>query len=125
MHKQHHSGGDEGFTLIELLIVVAVIGILAAIAVPQFASYRQRGFDARAQSDLRNLALAEEALYATSQQYSGCTEADCPSKLPGFAVSSGVKLNVTVTGDTFTATANHPQGSRTWTYDSSKGGMQP
>jgi type IV pilus assembly protein PilA len=65
--------GQKGFTLIELLIVVAIIGILAAIAIPQFSAYRQRAYNGSAQSDLRNIKTAEESLLADAQAY-GATE---------------------------------------------------
>ena len=60
---------EKGFTLIELLIVVAIIGILAAIAIPQFAAYRQRAFNSAATSDLRNFKTTMEADYADNTEY--------------------------------------------------------
>jgi len=59
----------KGFTLIELLIVVVIIGILAAIAIPKFANTKQKAVKSSMISDLRNLATAQEAFYADSSKY--------------------------------------------------------
>ena len=58
-----------GFTLIELLIVVVIIGILAAIAIPKFANTKEKAYVAQMKSDLRNLVTAEEAFFADSIKY--------------------------------------------------------
>ena len=65
----------EGFTLVELMIVVAIIGILAAIAIPQFAAYRIRGFNASALSDVKNLQVSQAAFFADHQVYASTTAA--------------------------------------------------
>ena len=61
--------GRKGFTLVELMIVVAIIGILAAIAIPQFTKYRQRSFNSAALSDARNLRVDCECYYAGYGHY--------------------------------------------------------
>ena len=61
--------GEKGFTLVELMIVVAIIGILAAIAIPQFTKYRSRAQNSAALSDMRNLKTDLEGYYAEWMSY--------------------------------------------------------
>ena len=115
---------SKGFTLIELLIVMAVVGALLAIAIPQYSSYRKRAFDTRAQVDLRNVALAEEAYFLDYESYLDCANLTC-TNLPGIrTLSNGVSLAVTATATGFIGTAKHPKGTgRVFTWDTDRGGL--
>ena len=115
---------EKGFTLVELLVVVAIIGILAAIAIPQFSQYRKRAADATAKSDLKNLANSMEACYVDTQKYSDCGLTTLQTKY-GFKASPNVTVKISASSvNGFTATARHSNGTQTWTWISSKGGLQ-
>ena len=104
------SSNKKGFTLIELLIVVVIIGILAAIAIPKFANTKDKAYVAAMKSDLRNLATYEEQ-YAADQNgaYFSGTATNAVA-LQGFTPSQNVTVVATaVTGPppAWTATATH------------------
>src|SRR5437660_3450215 len=97
----------KGFTLIELLIVVVIIGILAAIAIPKFANTKEKAYLASMKSDLRNLVTAEEAYFADSVKYT--------SNLgTAYATTTGVVgPTINVTADGWTANVTHTTTTKT------------
>ena len=80
----------KGFTLIELLIVVVIIGILAAIAIPKFANTKEKAILASMKSDLRNLVTAEEGFFSDNQTYSTTLGADQVNTVAGGACGGTV-----------------------------------
>ncbi len=110
----------KGFTLIELLIVVVIIGILAAIAIPKFASTKEKAYLASMKSDLRNGATAEEGFFADNQAYSAGTGKNLAgvatpiAAMGNFVPSAGVPITFTPTGGTgWSATTSHSATTKT------------
>jgi len=97
----------KGFTLIELLIVVVIIGILAAIAIPKFANTKEKAYVAAMKSDLRNLVTAEESYFSDYVTYSTAL---------GTAYSSSAGVTVVIgaaTGTGWSASASHNATTKT------------
>ncbi len=114
--------GQKGFTLIELMIVIAIIGILAAIAIPQFSAYRERGYQASMKADANSIRIAEEAYYVDKNIYTSSA-----TDLTNFGFknySDGNSGTITVTAGppaTFTVAMASTKTSKAVTYNSSTG----
>ena len=105
---------QKGFTLIELMIVIAIIGILAAIAIPQFSAYRTRSYNAASQADLRNAATAQEAYYVDHQTYTGVIGTLIGSTY-GLYLSTNVSMTISGSASGYTLTSTHSSGDKTYT----------
>jgi prepilin-type N-terminal cleavage/methylation domain-containing protein len=93
---------NKGFTLIELLIVVVIIGILAAIAIPKFSATREKAYYAALKSDMKNLSSQQEIYYSDHYTYTTSTTA------LGFVQSEGVVITVGAGNSTgWSATGTH------------------
>ena len=118
---------EKGFTLIELMIVIAIIGILAAIAIPQFSAYRIRAFNSAATADIRNAATAQEAYFVDNQAYCAVGAiGTLTGATYGLYLSDNVTMAITAsTSSGYAMTSSHAKGDKTFTLTGPGGKITP
>ena len=103
---------QRGFTLVELLVTVAILGILSAIAIPQYSGYQASVRDQEANVTMRRIVTAQEAYFLEHSSYISCDETSCSALLPEVGyIPSDIDLNFASTGNDCTATAMHQNGT--------------
>jgi type IV pilus assembly protein PilA len=121
--RKAQTENEGGFTLIELLVVIIIIGILAAIAIPVFLNQRQKGYDAQAKSDLRNLATLQESYLTDYSTYAADTAALATAGL-NFKASPNATTTVNgITGATGFCLKSVSTSGKTFWYSSTGGGV--
>ena len=110
----------KGFTLIELMVVVAILGVLVVIALPQFAKYRRNAQNAAAKACLNQIASAQENYYLLNNTYASSMVSLSQYYMPEATMSARI-----LSGDnnSWSAIANHQSSTDTFTYTSNGGGL--